>query len=64
MVEKFNGQKIYAKVQIHKDKSDFPSVVDEFATLRISMDKKEFTEINDSLKINYFDSICLRTFIY
>ncbi len=29
-------------------------MVDEFAALRISMDKKEFNEINDSLKKNYF----------
>ncbi len=36
------------KVQRFKDK--LISVVDEFAALRISMDKKEFNEINDSLK--------------
>ncbi len=36
----------------------------EFAALRISMDKKEFNEINDSLKKNYFDgTVCERSFI-
>ncbi len=28
-------------------------MADEFAALRISMDKKELNEINDSLKKNY-----------
>ncbi len=38
-------------------------VVDEFVALRISVDKKEFNEINDSLKeLFWWDG--LRTFIY
>ncbi len=55
-VENLMDRKI-SKVQI-QDKSDF-LVVDEFAALRISMDKKEFNEINDNLEKNYFDGTIL-----
>ncbi len=38
-------------------------MVDEFAALKISMDKG-IHEINDSLKKNYFDgTVCERSFI-
>ncbi len=39
-------------------------VVDEFAALRISMDKKEFNEINEVWKRIIFDgTVCERSFI-
>ncbi len=52
------------KVQIQRQIRFSPSAVDEFAALRISMDKKEFNEKSMIVWKELLDGDGLRTFIY